>query len=688
MEAFAERAAQWGVDREYTDARGERRTSPVGAIEKILEAVASGLASPRQNIFPTTLILRRGRPLQPPLPHLPADSMIGWRITAGERTLAAGAAPPDEFALPDHLPFGTYRLRLTVAAAGRQTQHETTLLVCPECAYQGSFDHPLWALAVQLYGVRSKDNWGMGDFSDLAELIEIAADRGAAGIGLNPLHALFDDQPQQQSPYSPNSRLFLNILYIDVGAIPDFPGLRASGLEAEVRRARKAERVDYPAVAAAKQRGLRLAYEVFRAHAKPVRRRDFEAFRAERGEDLLRFAAFEVLRRRFQRVWWEWPDEWRMPKADALQKLRETDGEEIGFYEYTQWMADRQLAACQELAHRRGMPIGLYLDLAVGVQAGSADVWSHQGAMLPSLSVGAPPDLLNTAGQNWGLAGFNPAGLEARQFEPFRQMLKSAMRHAGAVRLDHVLGLKRLFVIPQNMSAREGAYLRFPFEPLLAVAAQESVQNKAIVIGEDLGTVPEGFRETLADWGIWSYLVMLFERRADGSFKPPEEYRKTALASFSTHDLSTFAGWRSGHDLDVKLALDMDPGETREERTAAYSALASALAEHQLEGTEFLAIVRFLAATPSRLLVISMEDVLEIQDQPNLPGTIDEHPNWRQRLPLTLEELRKDPRLAEIAEVLREAGRSWTPSKQAQSIGPRSITKPSYDRSSNGPSTT
>jgi 4-alpha-glucanotransferase len=531
---------------------------------------------------------------------------------------------------------------------------------------------------VQLYSVRSKHNWGIGDFSDLGDLIEIAADCGAAGIGLNPLHALFDDQPHQASPYSPNSRLFLNVLYIDVGAIPEFPGLRASGLEPEVRRARLSEQVEYLAVASVKLRGLRLAYSNFREHPKRGRRRDFEAFCEGRGEDLLRFAAFEVLRRRFQCVWWEWPEEWRTPTPDALQKLRQTDGEEIGFYEYVQWIADCQLAACRKLAQRRGMPIGLYLDLAVGVQAGSADVWSHQGAMLASLSVGAPPDLLNTAGQNWGLAGFNPAGLEARQFEPFRQMLKAAMRHAGAIRLDHVLGLKRLFVIPHGMSPRAGAYLRFPFEALLAVSAQESAENKSIVIGEDLGTVPEGFRETLADWGIWSYLVMLFERGPDGAFKPPEEYRRTALASFSTHDLPTFAGWRSGHDLEVKLGLNMDPGETREERTAAYLALGSALTKQGLEDSDFLGVVRFLAAAPSRLLVVSIEDVLQIEDQPNLPGTIDEHPNWRQRLPITIEQLRSEPRFAALADILRAMGRSArAPSDQFQSMGPRSIAKPS-----------
>jgi 4-alpha-glucanotransferase len=675
------------VDREYTDARGELRRSPPEALSKILDALASGQPSPKLN-FPSTLILRRGQPLHIPLPDLAPDTLIGWRITSQGRTLASGAATPHDLAFPDDLPLGTYGLRLTLASEGTQTQHEAALLVCPKCAYQGSSDGRFWALSVQLYGVRSKHNWGIGDFSDLAALVQIAAEHGAAAVGLNPLHALFADYPEQSSPYSPNSRLFLNVLYIDVGAIPEFPGLRASGLEPDVRRARSSAQVDYAAIGNAKQRGLRLAYEHFRQHAKPARGRDYEAFCKERGEDLLRFAAFEVLRHRFQRVWWEWPEEWRRPNPESLKTLRETDGEEIGFHQYTQWIADRQLAACQKLATQRGMPIGLYLDLAVGVQAGSADVWSHQGAMLASLSVGAPPDLLNTAGQNWGLAGFNPAGLEARELEPFRQMISAAMRHAGAIRLDHVLGLKRLFVIPQGMSPHDGAYVRFPFEAMLAVAAQESVRNKSIVIGEDLGTVPEGFRETLSDWGIWSYLVMLFERSSDGAFKLPQEYRKPALASFTTHDLPTFAGWRTSHDLDVKLGLNMDPGETREERSAAHVALGTALAEQGSKETDFLAVTRFLAATPSRLLVVSMEDVLEIADQPNLPGTVDEHPNWRQRLPLTLEQLQNEPRLRAVADSLRAAGRSdWIPVGRRQSRGPRSIAKPSKERSSNGPST-
>jgi len=235
------------------------------------------------------------------------------------------------------------------------------------------------------------------------------------------------------------------------------------------------------------------------------------------------------------------------------------------------------------------------------------------------------------------------------------------MRHAGAIRLDHVLGLKRLFVIPHGMHPSTGAYLRFPFEPLLAVIAQESVRCRSIVIGEDLGTVPEGFRETMADWGLWSYLVMLFERGWDGTFHPPERYPKNALVTFSTHDLATFTGWWAGYDLSVKRSLGMDPGETDEERARAHDALRDALAQRGLllDGrVDVAAVTRYLAAAPSRLLSVSLEDVLEIKDQPNVPGTITEHPNWRQRLPVPLEDLAMDDRLIRLARILAEAGRA------------------------------
>ena len=330
-------------------------------------------------------------------------------------------------------------------------------------------------------------------------------------------------------------------------------------------------------MAAAKTRALRLAYERF-SGAEASRRQAFAEFRRERGPLLGRFAVFEFLRRRFGKPWRQWPDQWHNPSEADLAALRLNDGDAIGFFEFVQWVADTQLEACRRRAHDLALPIGLYLDVAVGMHPEGFDAWNDQRAVMSELSVGAPPDLYNTAGQNWGLAAFNPDALEAERFAPFRSMLQAAMRYAGAIRLDHVLGLKRLYLIPEGMRAGQGVYVRFPFAALLAVSAQESIRQRCIVIGEDLGTVPDGFRDTLADWGIWSYQVMLFERAADGSFLPPESYRENALVTFGTHDLPTFAGWMRGHDLAVKRALNMDPGETDRERTAAQLALRSALA--------------------------------------------------------------------------------------------------------------
>jgi 4-alpha-glucanotransferase len=285
------------------------------------------------------------------------------------------------------------------------------------------------------------------------------------------------------------------------------------------------------------------------------------------------------------------------------------------------------------------MRVGLYLDVAVGVQSGGFDAWNEQAAISRHLSVGAPPDALNTAGQNWGLAGFNAAGLTMRSFEPFREMLRASMRYGGAIRLDHVLGLKRLYLVPHGYAARNGVYVNMPFEALLAVTAQESMTHRCVVIGEDLGTVPEGFREQMADWGIWSYQVMMFERDDAGAFRGIDHYSANALVTFNTHDLSTYAGWRSFSDLKLKRSIGIDPGETDDARWQALSMLSDILRHHAIDGHDFYAVTGFLARTKSRLLTISLEDILGLLDQPNIPGTVDEHPNWRRRLPQAIDEI-------------------------------------------------
>jgi len=656
MNDVSDLAAQWGIAAEYVDALGNRRTVHRQALARIVEAISGGQPAPRR-LLPAAVVVRDNRHCRVEIPGHGADCRIRWQVTSAENVVANGSVAGPTIVLPD-LPIGTHQLRVTAAWANGEACDAATLLVAPEATFQGKNpDARWWGLAVQLYGVRSSRNWGHGDFTDLGNLLALAAKVGAAGIALNPLHALFDDRPEQASPYSPNSRLFLNPLYIDVEAIPEFPGVAAAGLASEIERLRHTDEVDYAGVAAAKLTGLRLAYDRFRTGGDEQRRAAFAAFRRERREWLDRFSSFEHLRRRFLDVWWQWPPEWRRPDAAHLINLIGKEEVEVAFFAFTQWVADSQLAACCATGRALGLPIGLYVDVAVGVEAGGADAWSEQEAVLNSLSVGAPPDILNTAGQNWGLSGFSPSGLASRQFEPFRAMLREAMRYAGAVRLDHVMGLRRLFVIPHGMAPQDGTYVQLPFEALLAVVAQESVRHGCVVIGEDLGTVPEGFRETIGDWGLWSYVVMMFERHHDGSFKAPGEYRRNALASFNTHDLATFAGWAAGHDQRVKRALGIDPVETEEARSDALARLRAALQAQGASALDFPAVARFLAATPSRLVVIAMEDVLGLVEQPNLPGTVDEHPNWRRRLPVSLDDLADDPRLAGIGRIMAEAGR-------------------------------
>jgi len=631
MDPFT-RAKNLGIQTEFLDGQGHRHVTDAEALKIILDALP--VRKPYR-FLEQAVVVRSGRPARTELSHA-ATFPLRWKIVAGLKVIAQGETHDRVIVWPAELPVGSYQLQLTDASSFAE---EAPLIVAPPKAFSGDFDR-CWLLAVQLYSVRSARNWGIGDFTDLEGLIELAGHLGADGVGLNPLHALFDDRPADCSPYSPNSRLFLNALYIDVEKLPEFQRGVFARSSNTIARLRAGDVVDYIGVAELKWRALRLAFEKFKADPKNARRQDFEKFRAERAPLLSRFACFEVLRHKFNKPWWEWPEQWRQPNEAKCAGLREgPDGAEIEFIEFVQWIADRQLRACRDLAIELGMKVGLYLDVAVGVQADGFDAWNEQTAISRHLAVGAPPDPLNTAGQNWGLAGFNAAGLEIKSFEPYREMLRASMRYAGAIRLDHVLGLKRLYLVPHGFAANNGVYVQMPFEALLAATAQESVAHRCVVIGEDLGTVPEGFREKMADWGIWSYQVMMFERDDHGQFRGIDHYAPNALVTFNTHDLSTYAGWRSFSDLALKRSLGIDPGESDDARWRALTMLTDVLRHHGIDRHDLNAVVGFLARTKSRLLAISLEDLLGVIDQPNIPGTVNEHPNWRQRLPLALDEI-------------------------------------------------
>ena len=647
------KAAQLGIQTSFIDAAGKHRSISQSALEMLVQSVPDKLS---HSLLTEPLICRDGAFAHVDIPEHTSLPVKWEMLDISQKKIAEGVANERVLTLPVLSP-GVHRLRL-IDAAGEKD--EVNLLCVPARAFAGDFGRA-WILAIQLYGVRSPHNWGIGDFSDLESIIEWAAQAGAAGVGLNPLHALFDDRPQDCSPYSPNSRLFLNPQYIDVTRLPELGSEFVNHHAEAIERAKSEEFVDYVRIAALKLEALGRAFEVFRLRSTLRRRTIFEEFRRERGVTLRRFSAFEILRRKHTSAWWDWPDKWSSPNDLAIDELRlGTDSHKIEFVEFVQWCAHEQLKACTELAIQLKMPVGLYLDVAVGVKADGFDAWNEQVAISRRLSVGAPPDLLNTAGQNWGLAGFNASGLEERSYQPFRDMLSASMKYSGAIRLDHVLGLQRLYLVPTGYLPDEGAYVQMPFEALLALTALESMHHRCVVIGEDLGTVPDGFRERLSNWGIWSYRVMMFERNYEGIFHPIDHYPEESMVTFNTHDLPTFAGWQSGHDIALKLSLGIDPGESLEARTQASKMLQNALTAAQLGDGSLYSALGYLAQTKARILSISLEDLLGIEDQPNIPGTIDEHPNWRRRLPASFELLTQKIDFVRLRDVIQREAKNKT----------------------------
>ncbi|MGH8687507.1 MAG: 4-alpha-glucanotransferase [Burkholderiales bacterium] len=471
--------------------------------------------------------------------------------------------------------------------------------------------HPLpparvWGPSVQLYALRSARNWGMGDFGDLAALIDWAAARGAALVGLNPLHALFADEPAHCSPYSPSTRLAWNTLYLDVEAIPEYAEcadartlVGSSAFRARLARLREAPRVDYPGVAAAKQEVLRLLYSRFGGSPRVA---EFERFRSD---DVRRHAAWEAQR---------------------------AGGADPRYYEYLQWQADAQLAVCAESARARGMAVGLYLDIAVSTDRAGSEVEAHPELFARHASIGAPPDAFNPRGQDWGQPPPRPDRMRATGYALFRRVLATSMRHAGAVRIDHVMQLARLYWVPAGFAATDGAYVRYPLEALLAVLAEESRRHRCLVVGEDLGTVPPEVREGMARAGIAGIRLLRFERDARGEFIPPAAYPAEALCAVGTHDMPTLAGWLG----DAAFAADRDALGT------ALGALPDPVRVHAC-----------LAASPCRLMLLQPEDALGVTEPWNVPGTTTEHPNWQRKLPLSIEDFGRSAPLERVVAAIR-----------------------------------
>jgi (1->4)-alpha-D-glucan 1-alpha-D-glucosylmutase len=544
-----------------------------------------------------------------------------------------------------------------------------------------------WVLATQLYGLRSSRNWGIGDFEDLRALAKIAADAGAGGIGVNPLHELHPSNPLASSPYAPSSRLFLNALYVDPEAVPEFDGVGAPPA-AELNVVRASTLVDYERVARLKWRAFERLYRVFRSDhidAGTERAAAFARFVHEQGEPLEHLARYEAMAEHFRALdgrcygWQQWPMEYRSPESTAVAEFARERRERVDFFAYVQWIAHEQLAAAARACEP--MEYGIYRDLAVGVELNGADAWADQRTILAGASLGAPPDPLNALGQNWGLPPLSPHAMREQAYEPFIRLLRANMRHAGALRIDHVMALRRCFWIPRGATPLEGAYVRYPLEDLLAIVARESRSLRCAVVGEDLGTVPDGFRERLKEARVLTSRLVYFERDwKNGTFSPPAAYPRGAAASVGTHDLPPLGGWWLGDDLAVRGTLALYPDETTqreagEDRFAARFALIDALmaagsidgaASERLRedarrnGTVALvneltaAVHRFLAKTRSVMAVVQMEDVLAEIDAVNVPGTVNEHPNWCRKRTVAIDDLESDGRLRQTGAIFAE----------------------------------
>jgi (1->4)-alpha-D-glucan 1-alpha-D-glucosylmutase len=503
-----------------------------------------------------------------------------------------------------------------------------------------------WGFMVQLYGVRSARNWGIGDFGDLRALIEIAAGLGAAALGVNPLHAT-----SGESPYSPSSRHALNVLYIDVEGAPGYARcpparklVRSSSFQKRLRRLRDEPLVDYGGVARLKHPVLEALFE------KCCDRKRLEAFRRNTTHGVRAYALFEALREKFGGGWQGWPEGYRKPGSPEVKAFAKKHAKRVDFHLYLQCIAREQLDAAQARARELGMPVGLYVDLALGADAGGAEVWGDQSAYALDVSIGAPPDEFNPVGQDWGLPPYSPRALRASAYGPFVELLRSNMPEGGALRMDHVMALSRLWWIPRGSKPKAGGYVHYPFEDLLAVLARESRARRCMVIGEDLGTVSPELRRALNAAGVLSYRPLLFEKDAQGEYVPPQDYPRDALTCVSTHDLPTWNGYFGAKDLELResFGLTVDPAKEREQREADKERLSHALEREGLEVSAACAHL-FLARTPCKLLMVQPEDVFELVEQANLPGTLDQHPNWRRKLPVPLERWPEDARVGALA---------------------------------------
>jgi len=565
-------------------------------------------------------------------------------------------------------------------------QKKIKLIITPDACYipPDLVSGRAGGLSVNLYSLQSKHSWGIGDFKDLETMVDMTAGLKADFLGVNPLHAIPNTYPYGVSPYSPISRLYKNFIYLDIEDIPEVIDsdkvqtyIKSETFRKKLDKLRRTERINYEQVSQLKEQVLRRAFDFFyKRHFKKETKRDkaFGRYLSDEGKCLESFAAFLALQDFFRKTkdmhtWREWPKTYHDPSGDAVDAFKKKHPKEVLYYMYLQWLIDEQLLKISRHCKETGMKIGLYHDLAIGAIADGSDVWSYQ-EIIGDADVGAPPDDFNPNGQNWGFPPLIPQNLKENGYEFFIETIKRNMKYGGAVRIDHALGLYRLFWIPAGMPAKDGAYLLQPVEDLLRIIALESERNRTIVITEDLGTIDDTFREMLHSFQMLSYRLFYFERNyPDPSFKRPDQYASMALCAITTHDLPTMYGYWTGRDIEVKRELGIYGDEKAWKNDAIgrerdKGLILSALKAEEIVPGNFtenprmipcmthelcIAIYRYLAQSPCKLLLVSLDDILGTLDQQNMPGTVDSHPNWIQRTPYLLEDMLHDKRFSDLS---------------------------------------
>ncbi len=602
----------WSIDDGYDDALGVWRATS----ERTHRAIVAAMGAD---------------PDAPPPPSPVRVLRVGERAAArGDLALEDGRVVTVDGALPSDLPLGYHTLRGGSALT-------RVIVAPPRCHLPEAFR--IWGWAAQLYATRSRESWGIGDLADLRRLARWSAHTLRAGlILLNPLAAAAVTLPQQTSPYYPSSRRFRNPLYLRIEEVPgaqEAAGALASMATAG-RELNKNRRIDRDRVFTLKMQALEMLWPRFGGDAA------FDRYRAECA-GLHEFAIFCALTEHHLRSWQGWPAEHRRPDAAGVRPFAEAHADRIAFHEWLQWLIDRQLGAA-------GQELALMQDLPIGVDPDGADAWVWQDILATGASVGAPPDRYIVNGQDWGLPPFVPHRLAAAGYEPFIQTVRAALRHAGGLRIDHVMGLFRLFWVPRGLTPADGAFVRYRAKDLLGIVALESVRARAFIVGEDLGTVEEGVRERLADQAILGYRVVWFEP------EPPSRYPALALAAVTTHDLPTVRGLWTGTDVDHQKAVGLQPNEAglQEMRTrlGAMTGVATDAPLHRVvEETH-----RLLADAPCAVVTATLDDALLVEERPNMPGTLVPT-NWSLALPKPLEELETDPVVLAVARTLSTRAR-------------------------------